>query len=180
MSEALTNYTVTGLDCAILTSTSLSLRPTTTIDEARDIGRQLSTRATLCKLMLGDYFLALDQFEWGSQVVEDCGLDYSSVSQYRWVSSKIPPDLRDPSLPYSYHRAVAALSHEQIAYALQLAVEEALDWTQFQALVSEIKGTLPREPKPPRAIGAAIDHSNDAVGRLWLQEDADLLREYLA
>jgi hypothetical protein len=63
--------------------------------------------------MLGDYFLALDSFDYGSQVIEDCGLDYSSVSQYRWVSSKIPPDLRDPSLPYSYHRAVAALSHEQ-------------------------------------------------------------------
>jgi hypothetical protein len=113
MSEALTNYTVTGLDCAILTSTSPSLRPTTTIDEARDIGRQLSTRklpyASSCSVITS---LRWTQFEYGSQVIEDCGLDYSSVSQYRWVSSKIPPDLRDPSLPYSYHRAVAALSHE--------------------------------------------------------------------
>ena len=138
----LTAYTVTGLDCAILTSTSLALRPTTTIDEARDIGRHLSTRQTLCKLMLGDYFLALDSFEFGSQVIDDTGIPYSSISAYRWVSSKVPPDLRDPSLPYSYHRAVASLSHEDIAYALGEA-SKGLDWTQFGALVAQIKGTVP-------------------------------------
>jgi hypothetical protein len=26
-------------------------------------------------------------------------------------------------------------------------------------LVAQIKGTVPKEPKPPKAIGAAIDHS---------------------
>jgi hypothetical protein len=68
----------------------------------------------------------------------------------------------------------------RIAYALR-GRQGVLDWTQFQALVAEIKGTVPREPKPPKAIGAAIDHSNDAVGRLWLQQsDADTVREYLA
>jgi hypothetical protein len=128
--------------------------------------------------MLGDYFLALDQFEWGSQVIEDCGLDYSSVASYRWVASKVPEALRDPSLPYSYHRAVASLSHEDIAYALGEA-SKGLDWTQFGALVAQIKGTVPREPKPPKAIGAAVDLCNDAVGRLWTQADADRVREYL-
>ena len=128
--------------------------------------------------MLGDYFLALDSFEFGSQVIDDTGIPYSSISAYRWVSSKVPPDLRDPSLPYSYHRAVASLSHEDIAYALGEA-SKGLDWTQFGALVAQIKGTVTKEPKPPKAIGAAIDHSNNMVGQVWQQSDADTVRDYL-
>ena len=177
---SLTAYSVTdALGFADITETGLSLRPGVTLEQVETLAVALSRRQSVGKFYLGDLFLALDSYEFGSQAIESTGLDYSTVSQYRWVASKIPPDLRDPSLPYSYHRAVAALSHERQAYALQLAVEESLSWVQFQTLVSEIKGVTPREPRPPKAIGAAIDHSNDAVGRLWTQSDADTVRDYL-
>jgi hypothetical protein len=168
------------LSYATITPVSLTLRPGTTIEQAELLLSCLSQRQTGGKFLIGDLLLALEAFEGeGSQAIEASGLDYSTVNKYRWVARSIPVPFRDLSIAFSYYEKVASLSEEQIAICLTRLQAESLDWLQFCAMVAETKGQLPKEPKPPKAIGAAIDHCNSKVGEVFTQDDADLIREYL-
>jgi hypothetical protein len=64
---------------------------------------------------VGDWFNAGEQYhgEAFAQLLDHTGMDPATVTQYAWVSRRVPHDRRVPSLSFSHHREVAGLNADQ-------------------------------------------------------------------
>lgn len=116
----------------------------------------------------GDLFMQLEEQHGRdaiSQVLE--ASDYTRVRQHIWVCERCPPDIRQPSLSYSHHRAVGACE----------TVSGRADWLQRAAdeqwTVAELRAAMGHEPKQRHKLDTegVLRLSNERIGQVWTEED---------
>lgn len=72
-------------------------------------------------LLFGEKTYGKVQYE---QAIQQTGLDYSTLRDYKWVAHAVPVSLRNDKLGFHHHRQVANLPLEKQAYLLNKAVAE--------------------------------------------------------
>lgn len=92
--------------------------------------------------------------ETSAQAVDLTGLELSTVTAARWVSERVAPSRRLPSLSWSHHREVAALEPDEQTRWLVKAEEEG--WNR-QQLREAVHGKP--EPKAETSSIAALQSS---------------------
>lgn len=84
-----------------------------------------------------------------AQAIEATGLALQTLRNYVWVCDRIPPSERDPDVPFSHHRAAAALDPEDRREVITRAREEGLAEHEVRAAVKEIKEAAAAAGAPP-------------------------------
>ena len=100
---------------------------------------------------IGDALVFADQKfgELAAQYQDLFGLNYQQLADYKWVASRIPPDIREEPdvLPWSHHRDIAKLEDkEEQKHWIQLAAAERLTRTDLRARMEEA-GVLKKKQK---------------------------------
>lgn len=72
-------------------------------------------------LVFGEKTYGKVQYE---QAIQQTGLDYGTLRDYKWVATSVPVSLRNDKLGFHHHRQVANLPRETQAYLLRKAVTE--------------------------------------------------------
>src|SRR2546428_1329383 len=90
-------------------------------------GRFLKDAEAAVQFWIGDW-LVYGKKAYGKvqyeQAVQETGLDYQTLRDYKWVASAVPVSLRSEKLGFHHHRAVADLPVETQAALLTQAEEE--------------------------------------------------------
>lgn len=133
------------------TTTALELPADMTFDEWQEVGRKLGMVASGCQFWIGDWIrYGEDQAGWGekySQALEATGLELPTLNNYVHVSKAIPPEERNPDLPWSHHRATTGLSKADRKVVLDLAAENEWKKAQLEREVKVIQGREVEEPE---------------------------------
>lgn len=110
---------------------------------------------------LGDW-LRYGERRWPdvyAQAVEASGLSVQTLQNYQWVADRIPPAERVQEVPFSHHRAVAALEPAQRSGLLERARDEHMTEGEVRGRVRQIKeggaAPLPEAPPEPNETLAA-------------------------
>jgi hypothetical protein len=125
------------------TATSLTLPADLPYDQWRDALAMYAKLGKASQWWIGDALkYGEDHFgEEFAQAVSDLGYSEESLRGMLWVASRVAPNVRRPTLPWSAHQVVAALSPEEQSAFLVTAEREG--WTVRQ-LREMVKGP-PRE-----------------------------------
>jgi len=76
---------------------------------------------------IGDW-LNFGEKTWGKryeEAIQQTGLEYQTLRDYKWVASSMPLSLRNDKLSFYHHRELASLEPEQQTYLLNKAVAES-------------------------------------------------------
>lgn len=131
------------------TPTALSLPPNLTYEEWRDTGLAYTRLGAAVKFWIGDWLLYGEQHygELMPQAAAETGYEPETLRVMLWVATKIPPEMRRASLPWSHHQVVAA----------QPNVAELLDQAEAQKLTVSALKALVRGPAKPKAVCGMAD-----------------------
>lgn len=93
------------------------------------------------QFMIGDLLIASEQKfgEAASQICLATGYNYKTLANAQWVCEQIPVDQRRPQLPFSHHKAVAALTDKQREKLLDQAEKNRMTSTELEKKVKELK-----------------------------------------
>jgi hypothetical protein len=89
------------------TRVGLEIKGKPEIEEWLKYGERLRFIETSIQWIIGDY-LRFGEFAYGEKYSQ--ALDESQVNSwkvYQWVASRVPPEVRNPDLPWSYYRDIA-------------------------------------------------------------------------
>jgi hypothetical protein len=133
------------------TATSLTLPADLQYEEWRSTLLAVSRIGKAVQFWLGDA-LKFGEDHYGelmAQAASETGYSEESLRGFLWVASRVPPDVRRPTLSWSAHQVVAALTpQEQSAF---LATAEREGWS-----VKQLRETV-RGPAKPKAVCGAVD-----------------------
>jgi hypothetical protein len=116
-------------------------------DEWASTGATLKLMDSAIQFALGDW-LAFGERKYGemySQAEEDTGLDYSTLTNYKYVAEKVPMEERRQDLDWSYHRATTALSKAERKVVLDLAAKNDWKKAEVEREVRRLRGK--KEPE---------------------------------
>ena len=120
-----------------------------TFEEWQGIGLQLQLMHGSVGFWIGDW-LNFGEKHYGetyTQAVEDTGLDYSTLSGYKWVSGAVETSRRRENLSFSCHREVAKLPPEKQIELLEKGEKEGWGAREFAHVGKELL-KLPTPPLP--------------------------------
>ena len=138
---------------------SYEMTEATTYEEWELHGEMLFEMAQKSPFLIGDWANQGEAKlgEIAAQALDDRKIDYKTLANYKWVSSRIEPSRRRENLPFGHHEAVAALDLEQQDEMLDLSVKEG--WTRAD-LRKAIKALNRFEGEAHG--GATIDHDGES------------------
>jgi hypothetical protein len=96
------------------TRTALHLDPALTYDDWAGLGRRVAIVADSSAWWIGDW-LIFGQHVYGNRyrtAAAETGLDYQTLRNYAWVSSRFAPSRRRDALSFGHHAEVASLSED--------------------------------------------------------------------
>jgi len=100
---------------------------------------------------------------------------YERVRPYIWTSERCPPDIRQPALTWSHHRAVGACSTE--AERLDWLLRALAEGWSVRELAAAMRGDVAQRPTVDRE--AVLSRSHERIGQTWTVEDDDAVRAAL-
>lgn len=127
-----------------VSETALDLPADLTFEKWQQTGEALGRVARACQWWIGDW-LNYGKRAYGekyAQAMDATGYDYSTVSDWAWVSKAVEPSVRTEGLSWSHHKQIAALNPPDQDRWLTAA--EANGWSKAQ-LRKQIKGTVSTE-----------------------------------
>lgn len=74
-----------------------------------------------------------------TQAIDETGYEYSTLSNDKWVASKVGSSLRKENLSFGHHMAVADLSPEEQSEMLEMAERDQLTLNDFKKEVRKYK-----------------------------------------
>lgn len=134
-----------------LTKHGLSPINKPTFADWQECGMFLKEAEQSVQFWIGDW-LNYGERTWGKQyeeAMQQTGLDYQTLRDYKWVSAHVPLSLRNDKLSYHHHRQIANLAPEQQAYFLEKAEQE--NWSVVQLKQEKYKQTL-----ETKRVGATV------------------------
>jgi len=114
------------------TTISLEIPENTTFDEWLKIGEKLKYAYKFTKWAVGDW-LNFGERKYGemfAQAMDDTGLEYHTLQNYKYVSGHVQISSRRDNLSFSHHALVAALPQQDQEELLNKA--EELGWTRAE------------------------------------------------
>ncbi|WP_072485507.1 LmbU family transcriptional regulator (plasmid) [Streptomyces atratus] len=118
----------------------LSISESMTIDEWRNLGRQIHVISDSSAWWLGDW-LIFGQSNYPNRYKEaivETSLDYQTLRNYAWVARRFSPERRRAKLSFQHHAEVASLTEaEQDNWLTQT---ELLGWSRNE-LRRQIRGS---------------------------------------
>jgi hypothetical protein len=139
-----------------------------TLEEWGEALEIVSGLSTASPWWIGDMLEAADR-QYGERYAQAIpeGMSPATLRSYQWVSSRVPPANRRPSLSWSHHRAVSALPPVEQASLLDQAESEG--WSVAE-LGRRVKGT--EAPEKAKAYkGRLIRQSYSAGSSLLFDSD---------
>ncbi|SFX77725.1 hypothetical protein SAMN02787144_1006106 [Streptomyces atratus] len=125
---------------AITKRVMLSISESMTIDEWRNLGRQIHVISDSSAWWLGDW-LIFGQSNYPNRYKEaivETSLDYQTLRNYAWVARRFSPERRRAKLSFQHHAEVASLTEaEQDNWLTQT---ELLGWSRNE-LRRQIRGS---------------------------------------
>jgi lysyl-tRNA synthetase class I len=102
-------------DCAHFTDTGIAISPATTYEQWELLSYALMKGEKVIQWAVGDCLLWGEaKFgEMASQVMDAYGYAESTLRNYMWVASKIPPDRRREGVDFTHHKVVAGLKPKE-------------------------------------------------------------------
>lgn len=133
---------------------------------------------------LGDW-LRYGEHNYGekyAQAIDATGLSLTTLKNAQWVADRIPPRERRVDVPFSHHRAVAALDPKPRRALLRRVAEDHLSEHDTRNAVREIKaemaaGGAAPEPAKPRTLDDALRDAEDRLDRALSDHDWRLAGE---
>jgi len=128
-----------------ISKNSLVFEENITYEEWQKIGSTLQKVNGAIQWWIGDW-LNYGERKWGemyAQAIEETGLDYSTLSNYKAVSEKVQFPVRKGNLSWSAHKEVAYIPQEKQIEILGKAENEHLHSRDVKALVRDIKRSQP-------------------------------------
>ena len=142
-----------GLPAQIFDDRALILEEGIDLETWTRLGETLQRFATGHQWWVGDWLIYGEKHfgEEHAQAVGLGGVDYKTLMNWRWVASKIPPEIRRADVLWSIHRAVAELDDlEVMDRVLEEARMQMLTYREAVALVkAEQVPELPAGPSSP-------------------------------
>jgi hypothetical protein len=173
-------------ECAQITEVGLEIHPATTYEQWEQLSTALLKGEAVIQWAVGDCILWGEQKfgEMASQVMDATGLKESTLRNYVWVASKIPPDRRRETVPFTHHKVVAGLeadAQDAILDKVEAAVGTEDEWSvrEVQKAVKLVEAaTTPEEERTQeqkktirksdllKTITEEIDFLEEVVGEL--------------
>lgn len=119
-----------------VTATSLDLDPSLSYDRWESLGAMFGSLHRSACWLIGDW-LNFGERVYGetyAQGAEATGLSPDTLMHYSWVARQIPPERRNPFVPFSSHRIVAALEPAEQELWLKRVEDEG--WTRRELLAN--------------------------------------------
>lgn len=162
--------TVTPLSRAssVLDETSYTAIPGISYEEWSQAGERFQLYARAANWWLGDWLLLGEQRfgeDRAAAAVDLSGLEYSTVTAARWLSSKIDPARRRPDLSWSHHREVGSLPPVDQDRWLETAAVDGMTRDELRkAVKAETNGpAVAPEPEPEPEIEKPTTARSDAL-----------------
>lgn len=152
MSEEQASYGLTIPDAGQVVEyqkTALAFRNRPTWEQSESLVNTLMTMDHAVSWWIGDAILMLEAMfpQNYTQLFPD-GLDAKTLTNKRWVSSKILPARRRESLSWSHHDAVAGLDEAQQEEVLTTAELNKMSVSDTRKMVRAMQGKGPKEKEP--------------------------------
>lgn len=117
----------------VMTESGLSYEGHPSFDDWQDIGRRLSMMTRGIQFMVGDWVRVGEELygEMASQAIDAREWSESTVATYRWLSERVPYEVRRTDrLGVQHHMQVAKLAvHEQRRWLERAANDGGTPWT---------------------------------------------------
>jgi hypothetical protein len=157
-----------------LSLTAYELPPGLSFEEWASEAPTLITMARASMFWIGDW-IRYGEANYGeryAQAIEATGLTLQTLRNAVWVCDRIPPSERQPDVPFSHHRAVAALEPKDRKALLQRAADEGLAEHEVRAEVRRHRDPDPVDPDPPDLRSALLVTASETVALLHDAESA--------
>jgi hypothetical protein len=118
----------------------LKIKENTPFDKWEEMGRFLLNVQDRWQLYIGDW-INFGEKKYGEKyahAVNVTSLAYQTLNDFAWVAGKVPQENRRTELAFSFHKAVAPLSHANQKKLLQRAVDDKLTVRDLRDLVSPL------------------------------------------
>lgn len=165
-------------DYATLDEVSLTLVPGVTLDDIGAMKGILSRRSGAYRWYIGDLLVQAEALygEAHTQLLEE--YEAQTLAGYQWLSSKIPPDFRDPEMPHSYYKDIAKLDLKTIGDLVDRFRAESPSRDVWVSWVAEAKGEVPKE-RQKRDLTGAVDYLRSHEGKVWGPDDTLVIRNLI-
>lgn len=124
-----------------ITKTGLKFSEKLSFDQWQEVGKQLQKIHGSIQWWIGDW-LNFGEKKYGetyTQAIEETGLDYDTLTSYKWVAGAFESCPRGQNLSWSAHREIASAPEDKRVELLEKANEEKLTSREVKELVKEIK-----------------------------------------
>lgn len=138
---------VADVDLVDQSPTALQLPDDLAFDEWAELGRRLLDAYIHLRWWVGDWLHHGERL-YGAQYLDipaRLDLEESTVSDYQWVASSVPPERRRSALSWTHHRIVAALPDDAQVELLDAA--EGNGW-RVRQLQDEVRRRRPQCSSP--------------------------------
>src|SRR3990167_9363544 len=132
-----------------ITKTGLKFSERLSFEQWQEVGKQLQKIHGSIQWWIGDW-LRFGERKYGetySQAIEETGLDYDTLTSYKWVSGAFEFCPRGQNLSWSAHREIASVPESKREALLKRADKEGMTSREIKELVKGINA-LPT-PKLP-------------------------------
>jgi hypothetical protein len=141
-----------GIKGIELTPVSLAMSKEATLDGLKVFGERLGARVRSYQWWIGDMFHQ-GEARFGErfhQISDATGLSYEYLNKVKSVASKVAPQERRASLPFSFHFIVSSLLPKEQKTFLDLAERHKMTREELAAEVREFKQGIeaPRDEAP--------------------------------
>lgn len=134
-----------------LTKHGLHPLNTPTLADWQQCGAFLKEADQSVQFWIGDW-LNYGERTWGKkyeEALQQTGLDYQTLRDYKWVSAHVPLSLRNDKLSFHHHRQIANLAPAQQTHFLEKAASEG--WSVVKLKQEKYKTSLERA-----RVGASV------------------------
>jgi len=149
-----------------LTPTALTLAPDLPYEKWETIFTQLRQLQKALPWFIGD-LLHYGEMHYGetyAQAVEETGHSVQTLTNYKSVCGRVPPEVRTPDLTFSHHALVAALPVDEQKVWLAKAVTESMSTQELrEELREEVEAIY--EPEPEHMETLYLSYNE--LGVLW-------------
>lgn len=150
-----------------ITETSWTPNHSITYEQWYEVGQTLQTIKGSINWWIGDW-LQFGERVYGetyAQAIEITGAEYQWLADCKWVSGRVPADVRFPELSWSHHRAVSKIENpDDQLHILNVAVDKKLNVKQTTELVKEFLS--PQLPPPSNKIETTPGERDDILPSL--------------
>ena len=133
-----------------ITKTGLKFSERLSFEQWQEVGKQLQKIHGSIQWWIGDW-LRFGERKYGetySQAIEETGLDYDTLTSYKWVSGAFEFCPRGQNLSWSAHREIASAPEDKRAGLLEKADKEGMTSREIKEIVKGMNA-LPT-PKLPK------------------------------